>query len=284
MIAMTVHSGSSPSTHFGKQLKKERLAHGWSLREFAARTGIDFSQVSRVENGKQPPSERVARACDEVWPERRGYFLELYEELREWKEIPATFRAWSDYEDKAVTLRSWTPSIINGLVQTEDYARAQIATETGIDAREKESRLRDRMARQKRVLGRTKPPRLTLLIDQAALYRLVGSPAIMAGQLHVLVEVAARPNVFLQVVPEVAHASVPSEYLIADDAVWAEHVITGGVYVTPETLTATEIRFDTLRGECLKASESVALIERQEQAWATTGVSRPTRPVAADRA
>lgn len=284
MIAMTVHVGSSPSTHFGKQLKKERLAHGWSLREFAARTGIDFSQVNRIENGKQPPSERVARACDEAWPERRGYFLELYEELREWKEIPATFRAWSDYEERSTTLRSWTPSIINGLVQTEDYARAQIATEPGIDAREKESRLRTRMARQKRVVGRPNPPRLTLLVDESALYRLVGSPRIMAEQLRYLLEVAARPNVVLQVMSEVAHSSLASDYLIADDAVWSENVITGGVYVTAETLTLTENRFDNLRGECMKVSESVTLLERQAETWATHGVSRRTRQAAAGTA
>jgi transcriptional regulator with XRE-family HTH domain len=281
---MAINNGVSPSTHFGRQLKKERLAHGWTLREFSARTGIDFSQVSRIENGRQPPSEKVALACDLAWPERKGWFTEYWEETKAWAEIPATFRSWSDYEDKSTTLRSWTPGIINGLVQTEDYARALIATETGIDAREREARLRARMARQKRVLGRANPPRFALLADQAALYRLVGSPLIMATQLRYLLEVGARPNVVLQVMPEVAHASVASEYLIADDAVWSENVITGAVYVTPETLVATEMRFDTLRGECLKASESEMLIERQAQAWETTGASRPTQAVAEGRA
>ena len=26
--------------HFGRQMRKERLAHGWTLREFADKTGI----------------------------------------------------------------------------------------------------------------------------------------------------------------------------------------------------------------------------------------------------
>jgi transcriptional regulator with XRE-family HTH domain len=280
---MVVHSDQSASTHFGRQMKKERLAHGWTLREFAARTGIDFSQASRIENGRQPPSERVARACDEAWPERRGWFSEYYEESKAWAEIPATFRSWSDYEDKSATLRAWTPSIVDGLAQTQDYARAQIATETGIDTGEREARLRARIARQKRVLGRSNPPRLTLLVDETALYRLVGSPEIMAAQLRYLIEVAARPNVVLQVVPEVGHDSLASAYLIADDAVWAENVVTGAVYVAPETVTAAEVRFDSLRSECIRRSESAALIERQVQAW-TTGGSRPTRQVAAGSA
>jgi transcriptional regulator with XRE-family HTH domain len=258
------------------------LAHGWSLREFAARSGVDLSTASLIENGKRPPNDRVATACDEVFPERKGWFTEWLLDIRAAPEIPATFRNWRDYEDKSATLRAWTPSIIDGLAQTEDYARAQIATESGISAAAKEARVRERMARQQRILMREHPPRLTLLTDEAALYRLVGTPKVMAVQLHHLLDMADRPNVTLQVMPEVAHASVASEYLIADDAVWAESVIAGGVHVTPEILTAVEARFDSLRGECMKVSESLALIERLEKAW--SGGSRPTRRVKAERA
>ena len=85
-------------------------------------------------------------------------------------------------------------------------------------------------------------------------------------------------NVVMQVMPEVAHASVASGYLIADDAVWCESVITAGTYTDPDTVTATARRFDTLRAECYRASESLTLIERLESQW-TTGVHRHTRRV-----
>lgn len=139
------------------------------------------------------------------------------------------------------------------------------------------------MARQKRVLGRESPPRLVLLADAAALYRQVGTPETMAVQLHHLAGMSEQPNVTLQVMPEVVHASVASEYLIADDAVWAEHVITGGVYVTPGTLSAVLARFDSLRAECMKSSESLTLIKSLEQAWRTGG-RVPTRQAAAGHA
>ena len=138
------------------------------------------------------------------------------------------------------------------------------------------------MARQKRLLDRQKPPLLTLVVDESALYREVGSPQIMVAQLRHLRDMATRHNVVLQVMPEVAHASVASGYLIADDAVWAENVITGGTYTAQETVTAATLRFDTLRGECYRASESLALLERLEQAW--TGGNRPTRQAAAGSA
>ena len=272
----------NPAQHFGKQMRKERLALGWSLREFSARSGVNYTTASLIENGRRPPNERVADACDRVFPGRKGWFREYYAELQEWAEIPATFRNWADYEEKSSALRAWTPSIIDGLGQTEAYARAQIATETGIDAATREVRLRGRMERQRRVLGRVNPPSLILVVDAAALYRLVGSPEIMALQMRHLLDMAELPNVVLQVMPEVGHASVASEYLIADDAVWSENVIAGGVYVTPETFTAAVARFDSLRGECMKVSESLMLLRSMEETW--SGGKAPSRLVAAVRA
>jgi hypothetical protein len=202
--------------------------------------------------------------------------------MRTSPQIPATFRDWRDYEDRSATLCAWTQGIIDGLAQTEEYARAQIATELGIDDREREARLRQRMERQRRVLGRANPPRIALIVDAAALYRLVGSPEIMARQMRHLIELAALPNVTLQVMPEIGHASQASSYLIADDAVWAEHIITGGVYVTPETVNGAVARFDSLRGECMRVSESLALLASMEEAW--SGGKAPTRQVAAGSA
>lgn len=268
--------------HFGSQMRRDRLAHGWDLRELAARSKIDHAHLSRIENGRRPPTARVATAMDRVFPERRGWYMKWFDDMRRAPEIPATFRDWSDYEDRSATLRAWTPSIIHGLAQTREYAAAHIATEPGLDARGKEARLAARMARQQRVLGRPHPPLLTLLTDEAALWRLVGTAEIMARQMRNLIELAARPNVVLQVAPEIGHSSLGSEFLIADDAVWAEHVIAGGVYVDPQTVTGTLLRFDTLRAECYRAGESLALLEEMEKAW--SGGSLPTRGARAGRA
>ncbi len=264
--------------HFGRQVRRDRLAHGWSIAELARRAKLDAAHLSRVENGRRPPTARIAAALDGVFTEHRGWYLTWLEETRTAPEIPVTFRSWSDYEDRTAALRVWTPGIVDGLVQAQAYAAALIATSPGVTDDAAAARLTARIERQHRVLGRDKPPSVTLLVDEAALYRQVGTAEVMAAQLGRLREVAALPAVLMQVMPEVAHASVASGYLIADDAVWCENVITGGTYTDPETVTATARRFDTLRAECYRASESLALIERLESQW-TTGVRRPTRPV-----
>ena len=120
----------NPVSHFGKQLKKERLAHGWSLPELSRRSGIDAGHLSRIENGKRPPTEAIAQACDAVFPERKGWFSEYYEDSRTW--APPGFRSWAEYEDKAARLSVWAPSILHGLLQTEDYAHALLETAMGV--------------------------------------------------------------------------------------------------------------------------------------------------------
>jgi transcriptional regulator with XRE-family HTH domain len=273
MAVIPGRSGKGVAGHFGRQMRRDRLAHGWSISELARRTEINGAHLGRIESGLRPPSVKVAHALDQVFPERRGWYLDWLDDIRTAPEVPATFRSWSDYEDQSATLRLWTPLMVHGLFQTEDYARALIAI-YGTTGDVAAARLAARMARQRRVLGRC---RVSYVLDQSAMYRLVGSPEIMAMQLCHLLNVAAQPNVVLQVMPEVAHIVLEAGYALADDAVWSEHVVTGGVYTDPEIVASVAARHDSLRGECLKVSESLALIERLAEQW--TGGSQPTRQI-----
>jgi transcriptional regulator with XRE-family HTH domain len=245
-------------------MKKERLAHGWSLREFSSRTGIDLATASRIETGKRPPTERVALKCDEAFPERRGWFLEYYEESKSW--MPAGFRSWGEYEDKATELLVWSPGNIDGLAQTEGYARAMLAIHPGVTAEVVEARLRGRMERQKRLL-REDGPTVTLLVDMAALYRAVGSAEVMAGQCARLAAVAALDAVMVQVVPPVTIPLATASLMLADDAAYTENALSGSVYTDDETVRSLRRLITIVRAEARPASESLAMIRKAERQW-----------------
>jgi Domain of unknown function (DUF5753) len=78
---------------------------------------------------KIPGVAQLATRCDDVFPERRGWFSEFYGESQHWPEVPASFKSWPEYEDKATSLRVWSPSIIHGLLQTEAYTRTLISVQ-----------------------------------------------------------------------------------------------------------------------------------------------------------
>jgi hypothetical protein len=217
-----------------------------------------------------------------VFPERRGYFTEYYDESRSW--VPASFRSWAEYEDKARTLRVWCPGFIDGLVQTEDYARCLLRTYPGVTDEILASRLQARMERQKRVLYRDDPPSVVFIIDEVALYRRVGSAEIMAAQCAHLLDVASLDNVTMQVLPAIEHPASASEIIVADDAAYAEHAAAGFTYTEAETVNRLTRLFDTIRGESYRVSESSALFERMIDTWNRLGASPATQPLTVARA
>ena len=278
LLRMAGNSARNPVTHFGRQVRKERLARGWSLQELAQRAGIAAPHLSRIENGRRPPTENVATAMDAVFPERSGWFLEFYDESKSW--APAGFRDWPEHEDRAAKLYVWSPSILHGLLQTEDYARALLETLPGASAEVIESRLRSRMERQRRVLLRDDPPEAWFIVDEHSLHRCVGSSQTMADQMRHLAEVATLPSVAVQVLPAVAHPATQSGFLIADDTVYAEHVAGGFVYTDEETVSSLLRLFDTLRGESYRVSESLRTIERLGETSWTGGSPLTAEPTA----
>jgi Domain of unknown function (DUF5753) len=89
-----------------------------------------------------------------------------------------------------------------------------------------------------------------------------------------LLGVAAMPNVTIQVLPAVAHPATASGLVIADNAAYAEHVAGGYTYTDEETVSGLARLFDTLRGECYRVSESLAIMGKAGELW--TGASQAT--------
>jgi Domain of unknown function (DUF5753) len=268
----------NPLAHFGKQVKKERLARGWSLPYLETRTGIDAGHWSRIERGVRPPTELIAAKCDEAFPERRGWFGEFYRDSRSW--APPGFRSWTEEVDNASVLHDWCPSIITGLLQTEHYARALLSVHPDVTDEVISTRLSGRMAHQKRLFAREVPT--LFLIDQLALYRLVGSIEIMAAQLRHLVLMASRPRVTVQVVPAVAVPSAAHGLSLTDCAAYSETSVNGNVWTDQETRSSLGRVFDTLRSEAWRASESLVLINEASELW--TGGNLLTATATADSA
>jgi transcriptional regulator with XRE-family HTH domain len=273
---MPGNDGNSAATGFGQQLRKMRQSRHWTLRELAARTGVNYSILSRVENGQRPPTEALARALDRVFTELpAGWFRDAWSSSRTW--APPGFIDWSEYEDQAAELLSWTPAVVSGLAQTAGYARGLLATYPGASAEQVGTRLKGRMARQRR-LYRDEGPAVILLVDMASLYRAVGSTEVMAEQCARLAGLAGRPNVTLQVVPPVAIPLGTASLVITDTAGYTENALTGAVYTDTESVIRLRRLFDTVRAEARPASESLAITRRAEQQWKTASVSRPTAP------
>jgi len=274
---------SNPVLYFGQQVRRARLAAGWTLKDLGQRIGYDAGQISRIENGKRPPTELFARMCDRAFPDRDGWFGEFYAESRTWIATPPWFRSWVQHEQKAATLRIWQPSVLSGLLQTEDYAHAILAVYPGATDEQISERLAARLARQA-ILTRDDAPAVWFLVDEAALRRRVGSAGTMAAQLAHLTGLARLPNVTIQVMPDIAHAGVLGGFAVAERAAYIETAVAGQVFEDTEMIAGLITQFDTLRNEALRKSESLALIERMCGTWKASGARVATQVPTAESA
>lgn len=108
---------SNPVRYFGRQVRKARLAAGWTLAEFGQRIGYDPGQVSRIENGRRPATELFAQMCHQAFPERGGWFSEFYAESRTWIATPPCSAAGSN--------TSSTPELITSRPVRDSTAAAR---------------------------------------------------------------------------------------------------------------------------------------------------------------
>jgi transcriptional regulator with XRE-family HTH domain len=269
----TLTPSASPGHFFGSEVRRAREAAGMSQTELGDLVPCDKATVSRIEAGLSQPDDAFARACDAAFPRLDGWFTRFHAGSRTWGEaFPPAFRPFAACEAEAVALRWFEHSLVPGLLQTEDYARAVLETHPNTTSTRVDERLAARLARQA-VLDREDPPVFWVLLDEAVLRREIGSAMIMRKQLLHVVQMARRPNVTVQVIAGMgAHPGLSGAFGIAEMSdrhtiVYLETVGNGQTVEDPGTAADVELLFDTLRTEACKGTESLAMIESAADRW-----------------
>lgn len=101
-----------------------------------------------------------------------------------------------------MSLRNYESELVHGLLQTENYARAVYQAARIADSSEEiERHVALRMARQEIITRGEDPLQFWTVLNEASVRRVVGGATVMREQLRRLADVAALPNVTLQVLP-----------------------------------------------------------------------------------
>jgi hypothetical protein len=196
----------------GTLLRKLRETGGVSTQAAADAIRGSHAKISRMELGRVGFKERdvadLLTLYDITDPAEREDFLELARQASRpgwWHQfsdiLPQWFETHLGLEEAASVIRTYENQFVPGLLQTEDYARA--VTRLGhpnAPAAEIERRVALRLTRQQ-LLTREDPPRLWVVLDEAALRRLLGGPEVMRAQLERLIKVSELSHVTLQIAP-----------------------------------------------------------------------------------
>jgi len=227
-----------------------------------------------METGRGIATPRDIRDLYELYEvadeSERDRMMRLAREGRQqgwWQSYDLDFDRYVGLEEEAIGVKYYQSTIVPGLLQTPGYARAMLEVSIPKLAPPRIDELLEVKLTRQLILTREPPLHLWAVLDEAALHRVVGGPAVMAAQLDRLINVTSRPNVTMQVIPYEAgaHPAMDSTFNILDfgrsvpGTVYVEGLV-GWIYLDRQVdIKKYQQVFDYLSKIALNPKESIDL-------------------------
>ncbi|WP_067572289.1 helix-turn-helix domain-containing protein [Nocardia acidivorans] len=259
----------------GGRLRELRVSARITGRAMAKEAGWEPSKVSKIEHGKQLPSEDDltvwCRITDNnlALPDLAATLRNVNAAYMEWRRIAGTGHARRQRqsiqtEGASSLVRGYDCLLLPGLLQTRDYAEAVLTRCIrflgGPD--DLSEALEARMERQ-RVL-REGLHRFHFLIGESALYTSVGDDQIRRGQLHHLLDSMRLARLIVGVVPNTAEFFYETtNFLFYDTKLVQVETISAELSIRqPRELVLYERAFTALANRAAYGDQARALIHK----------------------
>ncbi|WP_043486514.1 MULTISPECIES: helix-turn-helix domain-containing protein [Streptomyces] len=260
---------SAPPTmqYFAAVLRILREHAGLTQEELGELMHYTGSAVSAVETCAKPPTDEFIEAAEKAL-DANGLLRSAITFLR-LERYPVHFQGFVQLEQDALSVSSYCPQLIDGLLQTPQYAREVLGCAfPPFDEEEVDLLVAARMDR-KALLDRKPAAVVNVILEEAALRRLIGGPEVMGQQYAYLLECAARPNVVIQVLPmsRAGHAGLqgPMTLLETPDETSMAYMESNGRSILlskPDEVGVLARRYAMIRSQALGPDESVSFIEQ----------------------
>ncbi|MHC0429330.1 helix-turn-helix domain-containing protein [Streptomyces sp. O3] len=235
-----------PRQRFAEELRLLRSQRGDSLRKLGEVLGWDWSLFGKMESGETLGGPEVVQALDQHYG-TSDLLLILWElAVGDPTQFREQYRRYMVLEAEAVSLWHFAVSVLPGLLQTREYARELLAS-SGTKGEELTRQVEARIGRQVLLEGEHAPHFRTIL-SEAVLRTPLRDARAWRPQLEHLIEMAERPDVTLQVLPQAA-----GPHGLVSTAVMLLRLSDG------RTVAYTE---NTHRGELIEENGSVERLQR----------------------
>jgi transcriptional regulator with XRE-family HTH domain len=217
------------------ELRRLREAANLHQSEVVKQLDWSISKLIRIENGSVGVSVTDVRALAGLYAADPALVEELVRLARVTRErqwwssfrtvLAPSYRDYLGYEADASAIYQAHPTIIPGLLQTDDYLRGVIASVWlgDLSAERAEANIEVQHRRQREILYADSPVQYQVVIDEAALRRQIGGVKVMRAQLEHLAQLSEE-RVELRIVPFQAggHLAMQGAFAIMEFAGEAE--------------------------------------------------------------
>lgn len=220
-----VRSPTVRRRELGALLRKLRTEKGLTVEQAAEQLLFSMSKLSRMETGQGISTARDIRDLCVLYGVNEGAERDLLMKLAAdgrqrawWQSYDLGYETYVGLEAEALAISAFQSSVIHGLLQTAEYARALHEGALPRFGPERIALQIEAMLTRQRVLTRENPSRLAVVLDEAALHRSVGGRRVMAAQLAKVLDMSARPNVDVLVLPfdRGAHPALESNFTVLE--------------------------------------------------------------------
>ncbi|MFE7747922.1 Scr1 family TA system antitoxin-like transcriptional regulator [Streptomyces sp. NPDC057428] len=254
---------------FGAVVQALREHAGLSRVELGARVQYSKHTVESVELGRRMPDGVFVERAEEALGNTGALRKAACHLTRGEAGLAAWFRRWARLEREAVSLCTYECRLVPGLLQSEAYARAVFDNSIPLLTEEQtEAQLTARMERQAMLRERPTVP-FSFIVEESVLRRCLGGAQVQSGMLDHVLELTARRNVTLQVVPlELPfHGCLDGPVQLVETTEgrrlgYSEGQQNGRLISDAKEVSLLCRRYDTLRSQALNPMESRDLLER----------------------
>ena len=258
-------------------LRALRNQKGLTVEQVADGLLCSPSKVSRMETGQGGATARDIRdlcnlydVTDEAERDRMMTLAREGKAPARWQRYELAYATYAELEEEALAISAFQSSGVHGLLHTADYARANHESSMPrLDPDQIDLQIEAKLARQL-ILTQPDPPSFAVVLDEAALHRMVGGRQVMAAQLAKILDMAALPNVKVQILPfeQGAHPALESNFTILalpnpdPGVVFVEGMI-GSTYLDrPDDLKRYHDVFNELQSIALNPKDTGDLIAK----------------------
>jgi transcriptional regulator with XRE-family HTH domain len=261
----------------GSLLRALRNQKGLTVEQVAESLLCSPSKVSRMETGQGGATPRDVRdlcnlydVTDEAERDRMMTLAREGKAPARWQRYDLAYATYAELEGEALAISAFQSSVVHGLLHTADYARAQHESSMPrLHPGAINLQIEAKLVRQ-RILTRADPPSFAVVLDEAALHRMIGGSQVMTAQLAKILDMSALPNITVQILPFAlgAHPAMESNFTILElpdptpGVVFVEGMI-GSTYLDrPEDLKRYHEIFNKLQSIALNPKDSRDLLAK----------------------
>ncbi|MER5780198.1 DUF5753 domain-containing protein [Streptomyces mobaraensis] len=256
-------------------LRNRRRAARLSQTKLGEMIPLSQAMIAGIELGNEVPSAQTGQLIDDAvgaGGELAAMWHHVRKDLQRRVLYPVWAHGYPEVEAEATRIQHFA-NLFPGVTQTEDYARAIFEAAAPLFGGDVEKKVEDRMSRRA-ILDRDDPVWFWSILDESALYRVVGSHQIMCAQLTHALELAERPRVTFRILPydrgmPGGVVSIGAILLLSrpgkNEAVYWESGLNGALLETPGEVGVYRAFYDHLELEVLSPRASNDLLRKARE-------------------